>query len=529
MTENVDEVLLKSTEPSVPWGAVLILVLGAFMSILDSSIVNVALPRMMSVFGASTDDIQWVLTGYLLTSGVVIPPSAYLCDRFGCKRMYVISLLIFTAGSAFCGLAWSINSIIIARVIQAVGGGMLIPISMAMIFFLVPQEKMGTALGVWGIAAVMGPAIGPTLGGYLVDNFSWEWIFTVNIPVGIAAVLLSIGFLRETVLKKDLKPDIIGIGLIAIACFSLLLALSEGQDKGWTSQYIVTLLVVSAYTIILFALWEAYIPNPLIPMQLFKNPVMLASLLATAVTTILLFSVVFLIPIYAQNLLGLSPMRTGILMLPMALATGFLMPVSGKIFDKYGAFGLGLLGLIILSGFTYYMRFLSLETDFGDLQTILALRATGIGLAMMPLTNAGMLTVSAHLVNSASATANLIRQIAGSIGVACTTYVFTQRQAYHMAVISDSFSYSSPTALPILNQTQAYLSTQGLTGDSALSGSIQIINSLVTRQSFMCGIDDALVVLAIVGVCGIPLVFMLSKKRVEKQRQKEGIANEAAR
>lgn len=515
--------MLEGSEPRVPWGAVLILVIGAFMSILDSSIVNVALPRMMAVFGASTDEIQWVLTGYLLASGVVIPLTAYFCERFGCRRMYIIALVVFTLGSAFCGLAWNTDSMIIARVIQAIGGGMLIPISMAMIFFIVPQEKTGIALGVWGIAAVMGPAIGPTLGGYLVDNFGWPWIFTVNIPVGIIAILLSLFFLTETPLKKDLKPDLLGAILIVVACFSLLLALSEGQDKGWTSQYIVTLLLVAGFAYLLFAWWESSIPNPLIPMQLFRNPVMLASFLSLAVITILLFAVVFVIPIYAQNLLGYSPMETGILMLPMALATGVLMPVSGKIFDKYGAFHLGLLGILILSGFTYHLRLLSLETGYHELQALLALRAVGFGLAMMPLSNAGMLTVPEHLVNSASAAMNLVRQVAGSLGVACTTYIITERQAYHAAMLGDGLNYSAPLSLSTLNQLQGYLTSRGVNEDASWNGTLEIIKGLVSKQSYMQGIDDALVILALLGLCSIPLVFMMSRQRVEMQRRKEGI------
>lgn len=514
---------LPGQEPRVPWGAVLILVIGAFMSILDSSIVNVALPRMMAVFGASTDKIQWVLTGYLLASGVVIPLTAYFCERFGCRRMYIIALGIFTAGSAFCGLAWSSNSIITARVVQAVGGGMLIPVSMAMIFFLVPKEKSGIALGVWGIAAVMGPAIGPTLGGYLVETFSWPWIFTINIPVGIIAIILSLFCLPETPLKKDLKPDLMGAALIVAACFSLLLALSKGQDEGWTSQYIVTLFVVAGFTSVLFAFWESSVPNPLIPMQLFRNPVMLASILSMAVITVLLFAVVFLIPIYAQNLLGYSPMKTGILMLPMALATGILMPVSGKIFDKYGAFYLGLLGFLIIIWFTYELRWLSLATSYRELQVLLALRAAGFGLAMMPLSNAGMLTLPEHLVNSASAAINLARQLAGSLGVAWTTYMVTERQSYHMAVLGDNINYNSPLAVTTLNQIQAYLSRCGMSSDTSWNGTLEIVRGLILKQSYMNGINDTLVILALAGVCAIPLVFMLSKQRVEMQKQKDGI------
>lgn len=511
-------------DASVPWGAVLVLVIGAFMSILDSSIVNVALPRMMAVFGASTDEIEWVLTGYMLTTGVIIPLTGYLGKRFGYRRMYIVALGIFTVGSAFCGMAWSTNSMIIARIIQAIGGGMLIPISMSMIYLIVPEQKTGVVLGVWGIAAVMGPAIGPTLGGYLVDNFSWPWIFTINIPIGVVAVLLAMHILDETSLEKALKPDLLGALFICISAFALLLALNRGQDEGWTSQYIVTLLVVGIFSFMLFVFWELASESPLIDMRLFKNPVMAAGLGAVAITNSLLFVVVFLVPIYSQNLLGYSPMKTGLMMLPMALATGVLMPVSGKLFDRYGAFGVGLAGLLILTVMTYYLHNLSLVTGFGQVQVLLALRALGLGLCMMPLANAPMLTVPAHLVGSASSAINLVRQVVASMAVAFTTYYVSQRQEYHMAVYTNAINPSSPTAQITLTQLKAYLGAQGLSGDASLAGAQSIIQSIAMKQAYMSGIDDIMVLMSLLALAGIPLLFMLTRNRVEKEKLRQGIS-----
>lgn len=518
---NVSEGLV---DANVPWSAVLVLVIGAFMSILDSSIVNVALPRMMAVFGASTDEIEWVLTGYMLTTGVVIPLTGYLGKRFGHRRMYIIALVVFTVGSAFCGMAWSTNSMIVARIIQAVGGGMLIPISMSMIYMIVPEQKTGVVLGVWGIAAVMGPAIGPTLGGYLVDHYSWPWIFTINIPIGLVAVLLSMHILNETKLEKALKPDLLGALFICISAFTLLLALNRGQNEGWTSQYIVTLLVVGIFTLILFVFWELAAESPLIDIRIFKNPVMAAGLGAVAITNSLLFVIVFLVPIYSQNLMGYSPMQTGLMMLPMALATGVLMPVSGKLSDRYGAFGVGLAGLLILTVMTYYLHNLSLVTGFGQVQLILALRALGLGLCMMPLANAPMLTVPAHLVGSASSAVNLVRQVVASMAVAFTTYFVSQRQEYHLAVYIDTINPSSPTAQITLIQLQSYLGAQGLGGDASLSSAQSLIKTTAMRQAYMSGIDDIMVLMALFALAGLPLLFMLTRKRVEKERIRQGVS-----
>ncbi|SHK22421.1 drug resistance transporter, EmrB/QacA subfamily [Desulforamulus aeronauticus DSM 10349] len=509
------------TGQSIPWGPLLILVIGAFMAILDSSIVNVALPRFMTLFGSSAEDIQWILTGYMLTSGVVVPITGYLGDRFGNKRMYIWSVAAFTLGSLLCGLAWSTNSLTIFRVIQAIGGGMIIPISMSMIYRIIPRDKIGMALGIWGIAAIMAPAIGPTLGGYLVDKFSWHWIFTINIPIGIAAIMLSLTYLEETPVQKDLKPDLLGILLSSVCCFALLLALSEGQDKGWTSQYIVTLFIISGFTLLLFVMWELQTPNPLIDLRLLRNTVFAASLLATCISTVGLFSAIFLIPIYAQNLLGYTPMETGLMMMPMALVTGFMMPISGKLFDKFGAFWLGMVGMSIVVVLTYYLHTLSLDTSYRHLQVILSIRALGLGLANMPLTTAGMNTIPRFLVGRASALNNTVRQIAASMGIAYLTYVMMQRQTYHTAIFSEKISVDSPATQMALAGMKGVLVTSGISGAGSEQGSLSIISGLVARQSFMNALNDTFVVSAYIVALVLPLMFLLSKKRVEQERKRQ--------
>ncbi|ACV63139.1 drug resistance transporter, EmrB/QacA subfamily [Desulfofarcimen acetoxidans DSM 771] len=506
---------------NIPWGALLILVLGAFMAILDTSIVNVALPKMMVIFGASADEIQWILTGYMLTSGMVIPMTGFLGDRYGNKLMYIWSLIIFTIGSALCGLAWSNNSMIAFRVIQAIGGGMVMPVTMAIIYRIVPMRKIGTALGVWGIGAIMGPAIGPTLGGYLVDKFSWHWIFTINIPVGILTIILAYVLLKETPLMPHLKIDIPGMILSSSGCFCLLLALSKGQDEGWTSEYIVTLLVLSFFLILLFILWELQCEHPLLEVRLLKNKVIVASLLSTSLVTVGLFSAVFLVPIYAQNLMGYTPMQTGLMMMPAALVTGFMMPISGKLFDKYGALPLGLVGLTILAVLTYQMKYISTDTTFTHVQVLLSIRAIGLGLAMMPLTTAGMNTVPRFLVSRASALNNVVRQISGSMGIAYLTYVMLQRQTYHTVWLKEAVNVSSPGAALTQKTLVSYLAGMGYTGEAGNQAALSIMSSMVTKQAYMNGIQDAFIVSALLVVISLPLLFMLSKKQVDQQRDIE--------
>lgn len=503
---------------NIPALPMLVVVVGAFMSFLDSSIVNVALPHMMAVFGASAEDIQWVLTAYLLTCGMLIPTSAFLCERFGHRRIYILALLIFTLGSALCGISWNLNIMIAARIIQAVGGGLIIPVSMAIVYLLAPPEKMGTAMGLWGLAAILGPSVGPTLGGWLVDSTSWEWIFFINVPIGFITMALCPFILKETPVNTDIKFDGLGTFFVTAACFSLLLALSKGTDWGWSSQSVISLLLIAVFTICAFAIWELSIDNPLIDVRVFRNRAVLASLVAMSLVTIGMLGAIFIIPIYAENLLGFSPLKTGILMMPMALVSAVLMPVSGKLYDKFGAFYAGLFGVVIAIIVTYSLRNMSLETSYNSLQNTLALRSVGFGLALMPIANAAMSAVPGELAAMTSAVVNTVRQVASSLGIAVVNYVIVIRQAYHQDALHSCISYGSFSAAESISRMQMYLTGTGYTASSAKTGVLSLLNQLCARQAAMNAIDDAIVVLVLLMVLAIPMVFFLTPEKVASAR-----------
>ncbi|MDQ0285077.1 EmrB/QacA subfamily drug resistance transporter [Desulfofundulus luciae] len=474
------------------------------MSILDGSIVNVAVPKIMAVFGVGTDEIQWVLTAYLLVSGVVIPLSGYLGDVFGYKRMYIFTLAFFTLGSLLCGLSWSNTSLVAARVCQAVGGGMLVPISMGMLFKVVPRGQMGMAMGIWGISAMMAPTIGPTLGGYLADNFSWNMIFFINLPVGLIGMFLAVVFLRETPLLKA-RFDLLGCLLSSAGCFALLLALSEGQDKGWTSQYIVTLLVAAFFSLLMFVLWELGEEDPLLDVRMLANPVFAVSLLTTAVLSIGLFGGLFLMPIFTENLLNLTPTQTGLLLMPAALTSGLMMPISGRLYDKIGAKPLALVGLSVVAFTTWELHKINLDISTHWLQMMMMYRSLGMGLAMMPISTAGMEAVPARLSGRASSLNNLVRQVAASFGIAIFTSLMTKRQVYHFNWMRDDFGWSSPVAYGALQQVKQALA---LSGDGALA----VFGMVAQRVAMASAIADCFIVSALMVAVAIPLSLFLGKK-----------------
>jgi len=419
------------------WIAISVVIIGTFMAVLDSSIVNVAIPKMMTIFRASTDQIEWILTGYMLTMSIVIPLTGYLGDRFGLKKLYICALTIFTIGSALCGLATSTETMVAARVVQAIGGGMIMPVGMAMIYKLVPLEKRGVALGIWGIAAMAAPAIGPTLSGYIIQYMDWRLIFTINIPVGVIGVTLAIILLKETPTRKDKTFDIFGAITCAVGLFSLLLSLSKGNSEGWTSGYILGLFAVAAISLISFIFIELHHKDPLLELRMLKVFPYSLSMIISTITTVGMYGALFLMPLYLQNLRGYTPMQSGMLMLPAAIVTGIMMPISGKLFDKFGAKWVTVIGLSILTIASYLLSTLSLETSYNTVMMIMMIRGIGMGLAIIPAQTAGMNTIPRELSGRATALNSTIKQISGSFGIAILTTILGHRQVFYAVRYSE--------------------------------------------------------------------------------------------
>jgi EmrB/QacA subfamily drug resistance transporter len=497
------------------WLPLFVIVIGAFAAILNNSSLNVAIPRFMTIFGVDASKIQWVLTAYMLTSGVVIPITGYLGDRFGTKRVFVISLSIFTLGSVLCALSWSANSMIFFRIIQGIGGGAIMPTSMAIVYRIVPREKIGIALGVWGMSAVMAPAIGPTLGGYIVDNFEWYFLFVINIPVGLLGIFLSAWLLKEGPVKPGLVMDKWGFITSTIGFFALLLALSEGPREGWTSYYVVILFIISFYSLLLFVLIELFTSEPMIDLRLLKNPTFSMSTIITGLITIGLFGGVFLIPLFTQNLMGMTPYQTGLMLMPAALVTGIMMPISGFLFDRIGAKPLGLVGIIITAVTTWELHTLAAQTSKEYIIRLMVIRAVGMGLAMMPITTAGMNVVPKHLVGRASALNNVFRQVFASFGIAVLTAVLQNRQVFHFSHLADSVSTASPvTQIGLQNLQESITAYTGQPANIASQQAISFIYGAVQKQALVLAMDDTFLVAAIFVFVAIPLIFFLQKPSV---------------
>ncbi|MGH7738527.1 MAG: DHA2 family efflux MFS transporter permease subunit, partial [bacterium] len=386
--------------PGYKWEVLWVVMLGTLMAALDQSIVNIALPDMMSSFGCTTQDIEWVVTGYMLSFATLMPLTSWLRDRIGYRNIYLISLVVFTLGSMLCGLAWNLPSLVFFRVIQAIGGGAITPTSLAMISEVFPPEERGQALGYWGVGVIMGPAFGPTLGGFLTHTIGWRSIFWVNLPIGILGVLLGMALLhRDEPHSNQHKPfDFFGFGFLSLFLVSFLLAVSLGEERGWSSVFITTCFILSALGFIGFLVVDSLVDYGIIDFKLFKYPVFAAGSLVIGARSVALFGGMFLAPIFMQNVMGFDEIQSGLIMLPGALIIAVFMPISGRISDKIGPFYPTLAGLIGVVAFMVLYRGLDVDTTVWGLVYPTLIRGIGIGLLIAPV-----MAVSLNVIPRASA------------------------------------------------------------------------------------------------------------------------------
>lgn len=508
------------------WMALLVCVIGTFMSILDSSIVNIAIPKLMAVFGVSLDDVKWILTAYTLALGAIIPLTGYLSDILGTKKVFIFSLIMFTIGSFFCGFAWSNTAMIVFRVIQALGGGMIMPVAMSIIFEIIPPAERGMALGFWGIASMAAPAIGPTLGGYIIEKMDWRLIFYVNVPIGVICVALAALLLKPSVPKPVKGFDVIGFITSTVGLVSILYVLGEGSNIDWADIKNPLLLTLGGFSLLLFVVNELTRPDPLLDLRVFKIFDFSISQVISCVTTFSLMGATYILPVFLQNMRGYTAMETGLIMLPAAIATGIMMPISGFIFDKIGAKPVVIPGLFLLAWASYQLTFINLNTSKEAISLLLVIRGIGLGLSMMPINTSGMNAVPQKLVGRASALSNTIRQVMSSLSVTIMTMTLNAHVNNNYARLSEQVTAFNSQAVNIFNQLQGLFTLNRFSAGEARGAATSVLYGLVYKQAYVDAMDFTIAVTVVaVAVAFILVFFMRGKKKGASQKgdnQNEG-------
>jgi EmrB/QacA subfamily drug resistance transporter len=475
-----------------------VLIVGMFMSVLDTSIVNVAIPKMQTALSASPDDIEWVVTGYTLVLGMVVPLSGWLGLRLGLTRLYVISMVGFALGSGLCGLAWNLDSMIAFRVLQAIPGGVLPVATMTLLFQIVPPARIGTAMGMYGLGVVVAPAIGPTLGGALVEYVDWRLIFIINVPIGILGTIAAVMIFPQIKPTKWPRLDLLGFITIAYAMFALLLAFSEGEDWGWTGYRVLGLFVTAALSLGLFVIIENEVDNPLVNLAVFRSFPFCLSLVLLSITITGLFSGLYFLPQFLQVVQGLQELDSGLVMLPAALVMVVLMPVAGRIFDLIGPRYPVMIGLAILAYGSYLMAGITVDTPRGDIEMWLAIRNVGIGLGMMPIMTAGVSSLPGALTSAGSSVNNVMQRVSSSVAVA----VFGSLNSIEGAQMS-----ADQGALSGADSYAAHQIGQG--GQAEYLAAYQAMNAQVTTATYANGFF----VVAIMGAIAAGLAMFMRSGR----------------
>lgn len=499
------------------WGLPLLaLILGTLMAMIDSTIVNVAIPTMINQFGVTPDSVQWVVTAFLMVLGVIVPSSAWLGDRFGLSQVYIWALAVFTLGSALCGLSWSLGALVGFRVLQGIGGGLMMPLTMAMVYRLVPREHIGTAMGIYGITFAAGPALGPTLGGYLVESVGWRAIFYVNVPLGLFTIALALTVLPRFPVDRVKAFDIWGFLASAAGLTCLFLALSEGQSWGWGAESTVLLLSGGIWLLLLFVLVELHVANPLIDVRLFRYKVFTLSILLVMICTIALYAADFFVPLFMQQIQGRTALQAGLSLLPSGLAMAVFMPLAGRAYDRVGARVPVTLGMAGLVAATLLFGRLDYLTATVTIASWMILRNVALGIAWMPAATAGLSVVPVQNISRASALNNICSRIASAIGLAMLTSAFTTDLAQRSAGLLAKLSEFNPWLVLLTRQTagQASLAMQPVV--ATLSPEVPgflTASRLVEAQAFADAVHQVFAYATVLSLLGVVLAVFLRERR----------------
>ena len=495
------------------WWVLGVVMIGTLMGALDSSIVNVAIPRIMADFGSSLDDIEWVVTGYMLAFSTLMPLTTWVRDRIGHKSLYIVSLFVFTLGSILCGVAWNLPSLIIARVIQAFGGGAITPTGMAMIAEVFPPKERVKAMGYWGVGVIVGPAFGPTLGGYLTQTLGWRSIFLINLPIGVAGIILAAKVLFADKSHSSLhKPfDFWGFGFLSTFLVAFLLGLSKGEHEGWTSVYIIFCAIISLVGLVGFLLVETQILNPIVDLSLFKSSVFSICMVVTVIRSLALYGGVFLLPLFLQQQMGFDETRSGLMLLPGSLVIGLFMPISGKIANRTGPRSLTIVGLMGVALFMFMYRNMDVNMSTWSVILPTLVRGFGIGLLVAPVMATAMNAVSTEKAGAVSSLLNLLQQVGGSIGIAVLATVLSHRTHFHLNALGVIDPNTSASFRDAFGHVFHHALSLGFTHAESKTISGSLVAKALVQSATVAAFQDAFLVGSVIVAAAILPSFLLPK------------------
>jgi len=502
-----------------PWIIAIAVTLATFMEVLDTSIANVALPHIAGSLSAGQDESTWVLTSYLVSNAIVLPLSGWLSSIVGRKRFYMGCVLLFTVSSFLCGFAPNLPALIIFRILQGAGGGGLQPSEQAILADTFPPAKRGMAFAVYGIAVVMAPAIGPTLGGWITDNYTWRWIFFVNIPVGILSLILTSRLIQDPPYFRrrklsETKIDYIGLGLVALGLGTLQIVLDKGQRDDWfESRFILVLTIISVTSLLFVIWWEWRHKDPIIDLHLFRERTFAVSNLLMFMLGFALLGSTLLLPLFLQTLLGYTAQLSGMALSPGGFVIMVIMPVVGWLLSRYDARYLLLFGLSMLSFSLFHMTNFDLNIDFKTAVLARCLQAVGLAFLFVPINTAAYAYLPREKNNAASGLMNLARNIGGSVGISFVTTMLDRRTQKHLVDLTSHLTPTNTQFQATLRGISQNLIAHGTSPADATKQAYAVIQGMLQRQANMLAYLDNFHVLAYVILAMVPTLFLMKRTK----------------
>jgi MFS transporter, DHA2 family, multidrug resistance protein len=488
---------------------------GTIMAVLDSSIVNVALPTMSGTMGVTIEQITWVVTGYILANVLIMPLVALLSGRFGRKNFYMANVILFTAASMACGLSHSLAMMVFFRAIQGIGGGVLLTVSQAILRETFPIEEQGTAMGIFGLGVVIAPAFGPTLGGWLTDQYSWPWIFFINVPIGVINLILVSRFVEDPsyLVRRKGEIDWLGLGLMVVGLGSLQLMLESGQRNDWfESGYVIRLAMLAVVGLVTFVWRELTTPHPAVDLRILRNISFSSATALGGVLGMALNGSLFLLPLFLQNLLGYPAMKSGLALMPRSLAMAVIMPIGGRFYNKIGprilvGAGLAITGLSFLE-----LSHLTSQVGFWDIFWPQVAQGVGFSLIFVALSTAALATIARPEITAATGLYNVSRQVFGSVGIAIAATQLTAGVTRYHAMLAERAGTANATAVNWLQSvTAALMARTGVDVATARQEALKLMDLTVTRQATVLSYNRVFVLVSLLFIFALPLVLLLKR------------------
>ncbi len=499
------------------WLIALTVMLPTLIEIIDTSVVNVSLDHIRGSLSAGIDESTWTITSYLVSNAIIIPMTGWLSRMFGRKRYLIFSTGLFTVSSLLCGAAWNLQSLVVFRILQGAGGGALQPISQSILFETFPQKQHGMAMAIFGIGIMFGPIIGPLLGGWITDNWSWHWIFFINIPIGIVSILMVLFFIEDPpyMRRMKMKIDYWGLSFLAVGLGCLQIVLDKGEREDWFSSGLITWLsLISAVSLLLFLIVELFFAeHPIVNLRTFKNISFTTGNAVMFFAFFNLFGSIVLLPIYLQTLMGYTSTLAGMVLGPGGLATLIAMPMAGRLVTKVNPKGLLAFGIIVAAYSTHLMSQFNLSAGFNTVIWPRIVLGVGMGFLFIPLTTMTMSSVNKQDMANASAIYNLLRNLGGSFGVAFVTTIIARRAQFHQVRLLDHLTPFDRGFQMSLHRTTQALRYQGVVPQAANQGGGGALYGQLIKQASMMSFNDAFYLLSLFTVLILPLVFLMKKGR----------------